>query len=91
MCVFRCSLAPASSAKGAAKPHTMLDLRGNFPAIVHIDDSTSCDTDILDVMAPEPGAIYVMDRGHLALFRLQRLSLTGASFVVRRTVLITSP
>jgi hypothetical protein len=70
-------------AKGAVKLHTMLDLRGNIPVVVHIDDGKSYDTDILDVIVPEPGAIYVMDRGYLDLVRLCRLSATGAFFVVR--------
>ena len=69
--------------KGAVKLHTMIDLRGNIPVVVHIDDGKSYDTDILDVMIPEPGAIYVMDRGFFDLVRLYRLNLAGAFFVVR--------
>jgi len=70
-------------AKGAVKLHTMMDLRGNIPVVVHIDDGKSYDTDILDVMIPEPGAIYVMDRGFFDLVRLHRLSTAGAFFVIR--------
>jgi hypothetical protein len=69
--------------KGAVKLHTMIDLRGNIPVVVHIDDGRSYDTDILDVMSPEPGAIYVMDRGFFDLVRLYRLSTAGACFVIR--------
>ena len=69
--------------KGAVKLHTMIDLRGNIPVVVHIDDGKSYDTDILDVMIPEPGAIYVMDRGYLDFARLHRLAAAGAFFVVR--------
>jgi Domain of unknown function (DUF4372)/Transposase DDE domain len=69
--------------KGAVKLHTMIDLRGNIPVVVHIDDGKSYDTDILDVMIPEPGAIYVMDRGFFDLVRLYRLNVSGAFFVVR--------
>jgi hypothetical protein len=69
--------------KGAVKLHTMIDLRGNIPVVVHIDDGKSYDTDILDVMMPEPGAIYVMDRGYLDFTRLHRLAAAGAFFVVR--------
>jgi hypothetical protein len=43
----------------------------------------SYDTDILDVMIPEPGAIDVMDRGFLDLVRLYRLNTAGACFVLR--------
>jgi len=70
-------------AKGAVKLHTMMDLRGNIPVVVHIDDGKSYDTDILDVMIPEPGAIYVMDRGFFDLVRLYRLNTAGAFFVIR--------
>lgn len=70
-------------AKGAVKLHTMIDLRGNIPVVVHIDDGRSYDTDILDVMIPEPGAIYVMDRGFFDLVRLYRLTTLGAFFVIR--------
>jgi hypothetical protein len=69
--------------KGAVKLHTMIDLRGNIPVVVHIDDGKSYDTDILDVMIPEPGAIYVMDRGYLDFARLHKLRAAGAFFVVR--------
>jgi hypothetical protein len=70
-------------AKGAVKLHSMLDLRGNIPVVVHIDDGKSYDTDILDVMLPEPGAVYVMDRGIFDLVRLYRLNTAGAFFVIR--------
>jgi len=69
--------------KAAIKLHTMLDLRGNIPVIVHIDDGKSYDTDILDVIVPEAGAIYVMDRGFFDLVRLRRLTAAAAFFVVR--------
>ena len=69
--------------KGAVKLHTMIDLRGNIPVVVHIDDGKSYDTDILDVIAPEPGAIYVMDRGYLDFTRLRQLNAAGAFFVIR--------
>jgi Domain of unknown function (DUF4372)/Transposase DDE domain len=69
--------------KGAVKLHTMIDLRGNIPVVVHIDDGKSYDTDLLDVIVPEPGAVYVMDRGFMDLVRLHRLHSTGAFFVTR--------
>jgi hypothetical protein len=69
--------------KGAVKLHTMIDLRGNIPVVVHIDDGKSYDTDLLDVITPEPGAVYVMDRGFFDLVRLYRLTAAGAFFVVR--------
>ena len=69
--------------KGAVKLHTMIDLRGNIPVVVHIDHGKSYDTDLLDVLVPEPGAVYVMDRGFMDLTRLYRLTMAGAFFVLR--------
>lgn len=69
--------------KGAVKLHTMVDLRGNIPVVIHIDDGKSYDTDLLDAIVPEPGAVYVMDRGFMDLVRLHRLSSAGAFFVIR--------
>jgi len=69
--------------KAAIKLHTQLDLRGNIPVVVHIDDATSDDREILDLLTPEPGAIYVMDRGFIDFVRLRRFAEGGAFFLVR--------
>jgi IS4 transposase len=58
-------------------------LRGNIPTFLHIDDGKSYDSDILDVIMPEPGAVYVMDRGYLDFVRLYRLTQAAAFFVIR--------
>ena len=72
-------------AKGAIRVHTQMDLRGNIPTFLHIDDGKSFDSDILDLLTPEPGAIYVMDRGYVDFMRLCRLHRAAAFFVVRAT------
>ena len=69
--------------KAAVKVHTQMDLRGNIPTFLHIDDGKSYDSDILDVIVPEAGAIYVMDRGFLDFARLYRLTTAAAFFVIR--------
>lgn len=69
--------------KAAIKVHTQMDLRGNIPTFLHIDDGKSYDSDILDVLVPEAGAIYVMDRGYLDFARLHRLTAAAAFFVIR--------
>ena len=51
--------------KGAVKMHTLLDLRGNIPTFIHITDGKVHDVNVLDMILPEAGAIYVMDRGSL--------------------------
>lgn len=83
LCLSLFPWTPSQGAKAAVKLHTMLDLRGNIPVLVHIDHGKTYDTDILDVLVPEPGAIYVMDRGFLDFARLHRLAGAGAFFVVR--------
>jgi hypothetical protein len=44
------------------KLHTLLDLRGNIPAFIHISDGKLHEVNILDRLLPEAGAFYVMDR-----------------------------
>ena len=63
--------------------HARLDLRGNIPTFIHIDDGKSFDSDILDAILPEAGAIYVIDRGSVDFGRLYRLVQAAAFFVVR--------
>ena len=75
--------APFERSRGGIKLHTQMDLRGNIPVLIHIDHGRTYDTDILDVLVPEPGAIYVMDRGYLDFARLHRLTQAAAFFVVR--------
>jgi hypothetical protein len=71
------------STKAAVKMHTLLDLRGNIPSFIHISDGKMHDVKVLDLMIPEPGAIYVMDRGYLDFNRLFELDQAGAFFVIR--------
>src|SRR3989337_1881009 len=47
--------------KAAIKMHTFLDLRGSIPSFIHVSDGKMHDTRALDLLTPEPGAIYVMD------------------------------
>jgi hypothetical protein len=69
--------------KAAVKLHTLLDLRGNIPSFIDISDGKMHDVKALDLLIPEPGAIYVMDRGYIDFARLFALHLTGAFFVTR--------
>jgi transposase len=69
--------------KSAVKMHTLLDLRGNIPSFMHISDGKLHDVNALDLLTPEPGAIYVMDRGYVDFTRLHRLHQSGAFFVTR--------
>lgn len=71
------------STKAAVKMHTLLDLRGNIPSFIHVSDGKMHDVRALDLLIPEAGAIYVMDRAYVDFVRLHRLHLAGAFFVTR--------
>ena len=71
------------STKAAVKMHTLLDLRGNIPSFIRISDGKLHDVHALDMLVPEAGAIYVMDRGYVDFARPYRLHQAGAFFVTR--------
>ena len=83
LCLSVFPWAPFRSTKAAIKLHTLLDLRGNIPSFIHISDGKLHDVNALDVLLPEPGAYYVMDRGYLDFERLYRLHEAGSFFVTR--------
>lgn len=72
--------------KSAIKLHTLLDLRGNIPSFIAITDGKVHDVNILDVLIPEPGAIYVMDKAYLDFERLYTLHQCSAFFVTRAKI-----
>jgi uncharacterized protein DUF4372/DDE family transposase len=69
--------------KAAVKMHTLLDLHGNIPTFISITSGKVHDVNILDEIAPEAGAFYVMDRGYVDFERLYIFTLSSAFFVVR--------
>src|SRR5665213_3074856 len=69
--------------KAAVKMHTLLDLRGNIPAFIHITDGKVHDVNVLDELLIEAGAFYVMDRAYIDFERLYHFTLESAFFVVR--------
>jgi hypothetical protein len=71
------------STKAAVKMHTLLDLRGSIPSFIHISDGKLHDVHALDLLIPEAGAFYVMDRGYVDFARLHVLHLAGSFFVTR--------
>ena len=83
LCLSVFPWAPFRSTKAAIKLHTLLDLRGNIPTFLHISDGTLHDVNVLDLLLPEPGAFYIMDRGYLDFERLHRLHDAGSFFVTR--------
>jgi hypothetical protein len=83
VCLSLCPWAPFERSRGAVKMHTLLDLRGSIPTFIDITHGRSHDVLMLDRIAFEPGAFYVMDRGYLSFGRLFRIHQTGAFFVTR--------
>lgn len=69
--------------KGAVKPHTLVDLRGNIPCFIRITNGKTHDVRILDQLPIEPGSFYVMDRGYVDFRRLHRFTTSSAYFVTR--------
>ena len=69
--------------KAAIKLHTLIDLRGNIPTFIHISNGNLHEVNVLDILLPEPGAIYIMDRGYFDYTRLYRMNQARAFFVVR--------
>jgi hypothetical protein len=70
-------------AKAAVKMHTLLDLRGNIPTFIHISDGKMHEVNVLDILIPEAGSFYIMDRGFTDFTRWYRLHQAQAFFVIR--------
>ncbi len=83
LCLSLFPWAPFRSTKAAVKMHTLLDIRGAIPSFIHISDGKLHDVNVLDLLIPEPGAFYVMDRGYLDFERLYALRQAGGFFVTR--------
>jgi hypothetical protein len=83
LCLSVFPWAPFRSTKAAIKLHTLLDLRGNIPTFLHISDGKLHDVNVLDLLLPEAGAFYIMDRGYIDFERLYRLHAAGSFFVTR--------
>lgn len=83
LCLSVFPWAPFRSTKAAVKLHTLLDLRGNIPSFLHISDGKLHDVNVLDLLLPEPGAFYIMDRGYIDFDRLYQLHEAKSFFVTR--------
>lgn len=83
LCLSMFPWAPFRSAKAAIKVHTLLNLRGAIPSFIHITGGKWHDVNILDLLIPEPGAFYIMDRAYLDFARLYALHQSGSFFVTR--------
>jgi hypothetical protein len=83
LCLSMYPWAPFRSTKAAIKLHTLLDVRGSIPSFIHISDGKTHEVNVLDVLTPEPGAFYLLDRGYMDFARLHTLHEAGSFFVIR--------
>jgi uncharacterized protein DUF4372/DDE family transposase len=83
LCLSLFPWAPFRRTEAAVKLHTLLDLRGAIPTFIHISDGKWHDVNVLDLLVPEAGAFYVMDRGYLDFARLYLLDQAGSFFIIR--------
>ncbi|CAN5325542.1 hypothetical protein BH09GEM1_BH09GEM1_33580 [soil metagenome] len=83
LCLSVFPWAPFRTTKAAIKLHTLLDLRGAIPTVIHITDGKTHEVTVLDELVIEPGAFYLLDRGYLDFARLFALHQSQAFFVTR--------
>lgn len=69
--------------KGGIKLHTLLEVQTSIPTFIYLTAAKVHDVNILDVLIPEAGAFYVMDRGYVDFARLYLLHLSNSFFVTR--------
>ena len=69
--------------KSAIKLHTLLDLAKNIPDFIEITDGKFHDVNILDILIPQAGSFYLMDRAYNDFGRLFLFNTSGAFFIVR--------
>lgn len=86
LCLSLFPWADFRSTKAAVKMHTLIDLRGSIPSFIHVSDGKMGDALALDLIVPEAGAIYVMDRGYVDFRRLYVFHQAGAFFVTRAKI-----
>ena len=83
LCLSLFPWADFRSTKAAVKMHTLLDLRGPTPSFIHVSNGKMGDALALDLITPEAGAIYIMDRGYVDFRRLHVFHAAHAFFVTR--------
>ena len=69
--------------RGAAKMHTLLDLRGSIPVFIHITNGKYHDSNALDELTFNADEIYTMDKAYVDLAALNIMDEAKAYFVTR--------
>jgi hypothetical protein len=83
LCLTLFPWAPFQQSKAAVKMHTLLELHGNIPNFIHVSDAHTGDVSVLDLLAIQPGAFYVMDRGYIDFKRMHKIQRAGGFFILR--------
>jgi hypothetical protein len=83
LCLTLFPWAKYKKTKSAIKLHTLLDLQNNIPSFIYITDGSVHDVNVLDFLATEVGAYYVMDKGYIDFQRLYIINKVDAYFVTR--------
>ena len=83
LCLSLFPWAKFRKSKGAIKLHTVLDIQGSIPIFIEITNGLVHDVNILDVLIPEPGSFYIMDRAYLDFERLYRIKENLGYFIIR--------
>jgi hypothetical protein len=74
---------PSQNSKAGVRMHTLLDLRGPIPAFIYVSQARFAEIKMLDLLLPEAGAFYLLDRGYLDFKRLHRFHQAGSFFIIR--------
>ena len=91
LCLSLCPWARYRPFHAGVKVHTLLDLEGNIPAFISVKPAKIHEIHVLDELLPEPGAMYIMDRGYLDFTRLYHLHQALAFFVIRASRALRFP
>ncbi|HDY75631.1 MAG TPA: IS4 family transposase [Candidatus Marinimicrobia bacterium] len=83
LCLSLFPWAKFRTTKAGIKMHTLLDLRGPIPSFVEITPANVHDVNILDILIPEIGAFYIMDRGYIDYEKLYQFHQWLAYFIIR--------
>jgi len=83
LCLTMFPWATFRSTKSAVKVHTLMNLQGSIPEFILVSTGKTHDVHILDHLAFQPGAFYVMDRAYLDYERLYAIHQSQSFFVTR--------
>ena len=83
LCLSLFPWAKSRKTKAGLKLHALIDFKRNIPAFIHITSANVSDVNVLDILAFEVGAFYVIDRGYLDFSRLYTIHTAGSFFVTR--------